>query len=1224
MLAALSSYAQPAYNVNWDNITLSNYNALAAGVTYTLSGTNSTGIAIMNSGTVTVDFPLGTDASTFTSGTYNGSPITATASGNTITFSPIGFIWNGDPITVILNDITNPTGGTYTNLNMSTPNQAADFTTFINSNYTINSPAPVADFSASNTALCTGEGIFFTDLSTNAPQTWSWSFPGGSPNSSSQQNPSGIKYYTPGTYQVELTAANSSGSDTETKTGYIVVSSTACPDANEWTWVRGSTSANAATFSECGYDCRNINNSPPALSHHGNGVTDYDGNLWFFGGDPNSNISNNSGYNDLWKFTPGDDGAGCVNCWAWMHGDQTVDVDHSASRPSSRYLPTLWYSNNKIYLFGGKGRGIQNPSGCPFGTGRLNNLWEYDIATDTWSMLTGNFTSCDAAVGVYGTQGISDPANTPGAREGAEGWTDKDGNLWLFGGYGVDDGTVWCCSMLNDLWKYDVTSGEWTWMHGDKTGSPSGNPGAIGVSNPANTPEGRKEGSIGYNPNTNIAWMFGGSGSNGKMNDIWTFNLNTNEWTWMDGSSASAQPANWGTLGTSAPTNIPEAKRSASEWIDAEGNLWIWGGDNGPGSPQDLWKYDVSIGEWTWLSGLSTPNGVGIYGTMGTPDPNNLPGARERAVSWMDKTGTLWLFGGRGSDDSNYGGKLNCTWKYNPGVLVLLPTVDLGNDTTICTGDSIILNAGGGFNDYQWTTQNTSATNGDSILVVWVSDTISVVVQDSLGQWSDPDTIVINVSNLSAEITTITDQCITHTSVTLQSVDLGGVWSGQGITDNVLGVFDPYTAGVGTFEIYYTINLGSCFDADTISITVADTLGPQITSGLNYCSNEPIQNLSSSIAGGTWSGSGITNAVSGTFDPSQANIGTNEIIYSITGVCSESDTVSIIIDQAQSADINATQTTFCLESNSINLTSTGTGGNWSGTGITNASTGLFNPLTAGVGEHLVYYTIPDPCGDVDSIVVVVSERTLPTTDVPEVLCENTSSTFTSSASGGIWNGAGITDSLSGEYSALDSISVDTIQYIVQSFCAADSNTTYADTLTSIVRIEAPPVISLLVTHETCDGANDGSIEVNINNGLSPFIYLWSDLSSDTAIFDLPPNNFSVTVQDANGCITEATAAVAPSIESCTHPFFYVPNVFSPDGDDINDILYFYGEEIEEVKFMVFNRWGEKVFQTTNANIGWDGTFRGRPVQQGVYVFKAKGNYLDQSKLDEHGNITIIR
>lgn len=84
---------------------------------------------------------------------------------------------------------------------------------------------PVANFSANFTTIDVGDTVTFTDLSTNNPTAWSWSFPGGTPSTSTAENPT-VTYNTAGTYNVTLTASNSAGSDAETKNGYITVNST--------------------------------------------------------------------------------------------------------------------------------------------------------------------------------------------------------------------------------------------------------------------------------------------------------------------------------------------------------------------------------------------------------------------------------------------------------------------------------------------------------------------------------------------------------------------------------------------------------------------------------------------------------------------------------------------------------------------------------------------------------------------------------------------------------------------------------------------------------------------------------------------------------------------------------------------------------------------------------------------------------------------------------------
>ncbi|MEL7121321.1 MAG: PKD domain-containing protein, partial [Bacteroidota bacterium] len=91
-----------------------------------------------------------------------------------------------------------------------------------------NPTPPVADFSADRFTIQEGQSINFTDLSTNNPTSWSWTFNGGTPGTSNQQNPT-VSYSTAGIYTVVLTVTNADGSDTETKTNYITVSTTPPP-----------------------------------------------------------------------------------------------------------------------------------------------------------------------------------------------------------------------------------------------------------------------------------------------------------------------------------------------------------------------------------------------------------------------------------------------------------------------------------------------------------------------------------------------------------------------------------------------------------------------------------------------------------------------------------------------------------------------------------------------------------------------------------------------------------------------------------------------------------------------------------------------------------------------------------------------------------------------------------------------------------------------------------
>jgi PKD repeat protein len=122
--------------------------------------------------------------------------------------------WSGSSNAYYSVGALNPSGYTFNNNNMAVVR--------------IQPPtsAPVANFTVSNTTPAVGGSVNFTDLSTNSPLNYSWSFDGGSPATSTSQNPTNITYATAGLYQVSLTVSNASGTDTKVRTQYINVGGT--------------------------------------------------------------------------------------------------------------------------------------------------------------------------------------------------------------------------------------------------------------------------------------------------------------------------------------------------------------------------------------------------------------------------------------------------------------------------------------------------------------------------------------------------------------------------------------------------------------------------------------------------------------------------------------------------------------------------------------------------------------------------------------------------------------------------------------------------------------------------------------------------------------------------------------------------------------------------------------------------------------------------------------
>jgi N-acetylneuraminic acid mutarotase len=258
-------------------------------------------------------------------------------------------------------------------------------------------------------------------------------------------------------------------------------------------------------------------------------------------------------------------------------------------------------------------------------------------------------------------------ANFPGARDGAAGWADSNGNLWLFGGYGYDSAGTF--GALNDLWEFGPTANTWMWISGNSTVFAAGVYETQRVPGAANVPQARERVASWIDGSGNL-WFFGGTGWNtnsaGMLNDLWKVDPATNMWTWMSGSDSFDAIGVYGTEGTPAANNVPVGRERAMNWSDKSGNLWLYGGVMYGGSALgDLWEHSPSTNMWTWVSGSSTPDMAGVYGTQGTPGVSNFPGSRSDAVGWTDNAANLWLFGGAQQDAEGIG-LLNDLWRYQP------------------------------------------------------------------------------------------------------------------------------------------------------------------------------------------------------------------------------------------------------------------------------------------------------------------------------------------------------------------------------------------------------------------------------------------------------------------------------------------------------------------------------------------------------------------------------
>jgi hypothetical protein len=196
--------------------------------------------------------------------------------------------------------------------------------------------------------------------------------------------------------------------------------------------------------------------------------------------------------------------------------------------------------------------------------------------------------------GVYGTLGAPAPGNTPGWRDGAAGWTDVSGNLWLFGGLGAGapgagENCLGCA--MNDLWRF--SNGQWVWRGGPDEPGYSGVYGTQGIAASGNLPPPRNGATTWTDPAGNF-WLFGGDLVY-PYNDLWKYS--NGEWTWVSGANQNCQGGLYGTEGAPDRFNLPGARTGAVGWTDKSGNLWLFGGDlmtcsnHSETKLSDLWEY---------------------------------------------------------------------------------------------------------------------------------------------------------------------------------------------------------------------------------------------------------------------------------------------------------------------------------------------------------------------------------------------------------------------------------------------------------------------------------------------------------------------------------------------------------------------------------------------------------------------------------------------------------
>jgi gliding motility-associated-like protein len=935
---------------------------------------------------------------------------------------------------------------------------------------------------------------------------------------------------------------------------------------NMWTWMKGpNLTAQAGVYGTMGVP--SPANFPGSRAWGVATWTDATGNLWIFGGAGYDAFGGFGMLADLWKYNI------ATNEWTWMSGPNTINfpgnygtplVPAPTNAPPARNeTSAAWTSNNgDLWMYGG---GDWN--------GQFNDMWKYSPSTGMWTFMHGSTTV--NALPSYGTQTISSPSNTPGARFCYGRWKDLNGNLWLFGGSGAN-------GFYADMWMFDISLNEWAWMAGSNTTSDFGTFTQKCV--PGNGYPGcRTENRCCWTDDCGRFWQYGGM-SSGKLNDLWMFDPNTLQFTWVGGTTLFNQPGVYGTQLVPAPTNYPDGSAGSVGFRDLQGNFWMFGG----------WSLmlDKHNAVWRYVPDPACPASTTLQVAINHTNPACAP----QTISFNASTNNLtwnyqWDFGDpstaadtASTPASNYtyttpgtytvtliATGTGCASGTDTATAVLViggaNALDLGNDTAICGAVNLALDAGTAA-DYSWSTGSISQTiNVTATGTYWVT----------VNQFTCPATDSIVITNATAPDLG-PDTSICGGSVVFDvGVATSYLWNTGDTTQTI-------NAGISG-QYYVVVTISNCTFSDTVDLVVLPT--PQVDLGADttVCGSVNLT-LDAGNPGTTYSWS--TGATSQTIAAAAAG---TYWVFSSNAACSDADTIVI---SAVTPPALGSDTTVCAGTTITLDGGPGTSYSWS----TGAVSQTITVSTAGL--YWVNVTTGS-CMLSDSTQVFVTPLPVVSLGADTMLCPNSNYQLDAGNPGASyqWSNGPTTSSITINSAGTYSVTV------TENNCSAGD---------AIVIAVASPV--LLADEVFC-----GDAEIVLEAGSAGPLYSWSTGETTPSISVADPGMYWVTVTEGS-CVQSDTAVVSglPG-----EGMLYVPNTFTPDGNGHNETFAAKGEGFRTFQMRIFNRWGELIFESDDIAKAWDGRYKGTLVQQDTYVYVVEyETECGAGKRRRTGNINVLR
>jgi gliding motility-associated-like protein len=542
------------------------------------------------------------------------------------------------------------------------------------------------------------------------------------------------------------------------------------------------------------------------------------------------------------------------------------------------------------------------------------------------------------------------------------------------------------------------------------------------------------------------------------------------------------------------------------------------------------------------------------------------------------------------------------------------------SDTMVCVNDTVYFTniSTIGLTCFQsWLVENQTFNGGENL--AWPfpqAGDYEVVLYSTCA--NSPDSMRVTIHVYDPQINAASPVCEDGPLVQLTSTLPGGIWSGNGIVDPVQGILDPANAGLGYIYIDYTIpELCTVTDSIKVNPVPIASAGPDLQqcdslvavlgslgqTGQSYVWT-PGTNLSSST---------VSNP---TFDYTNTGSNSYEIEYILKATIDSSgcfDTDTVLVTVWPLPPVSAGPNLEFCEFESVTLNGSGAVSYVWTSPVVNGVPFVQNP---GTQEYFVTGTDANGCVNTDSVDVIVHPLPNVFAYQDTSVCENEWITvYSGGALMYAWNPS-ITSGVA--FQQPPGTQVYTVVGTDVNGCENDDSVT--------VTVWPNPNAAFNVTqHELMFNFNNTSTGAvsyawNFGDGTG-----WQYNENEQHYYDeLDGQSYTVILiaESQFGCL-DTTSKVVVSPEPV---LLYVPNTFTPDGNEFNNYftpVFTGGFDPFDFSMFIYDRWGELIFETHNATMGWDGTYNGKMAQTGTYTwvieFKSRTTSV-REKINGHVNL----